>query len=41
MELDIFSDSYGTLETESFVVVCDKLLKFPNLSAKFACNFNE
>ena len=26
---------------ESFVAVCDTLLKFHNLSAKFAYNFNE
>ena len=26
---------------ESFVAVCDMRLKFHNLPAKFACNFNE
>ena len=26
---------------ESFVAVCDMLLKFHNLSAKYGCNFNE
>ena len=26
---------------ESFVAVCDMLLKFHNLSAKFVCNFNK
>ena len=26
---------------ESFVAVCDILLKFHNLSAKFVCSFNE
>ena len=26
---------------ESFVVVCDMLLKFHNLPVKFVCNFNE
>ena len=26
---------------ESFVAVCDMLLKFHNLSAKFVCSFNE
>ena len=26
---------------ESFVAVCNKLLKFHNQSAKFVCNFNE
>ena len=26
---------------ENFLTVCDMLLKFHNLSAKFACNFND
>ena len=29
------------LMTESFVAVCNILLKLHSLSAKFACNFNE
>ena len=36
----IFKD-VGSPMAETFAAVCNTLLKFHNLSAKFACNFNE
>ena len=38
--LPVLSLPAFSLMAESFAVVCDKLLKFHNLSSKFACDFN-
>ena len=41
LNIKYFKDFCFKLEWESFVAVCDMLLKFQNVSAKLVCNFNE